>query len=121
MKTANKLASIAQANQKPVVSQTNKTEKQLKWASHQHMRNLSKKFLELASQGYGSVCIKLDYTYDNFMVQEKPTSYIGSFVQQLLSNEGYKLTLIDDCMDALIIKVEWSTHPEHKTTIGMYL
>lgn len=72
-----------------------------------YFNKLMEKFQEAAIKGYGACVVYLDKTYDLFDVLEDDDSYSASQVRQLLRNEGFELSVVDDMYDAWLIEVLW--------------
>lgn len=86
----------------------NHLQNKVAWASHQHVRNIKKYCYSLAKQGFGSVHIKLDKTFDLFQIDEnRGSTYSAKFVEKLLNQEGFTLDLQDDCYDAISSLLIW--------------
>ena len=122
--TANRLASIAQANQKSKVKDPMIAfQKKVRWGSHQYVRHVVKRAEKEAELGYGSVRITIDKTTDLFQTDEGRNScYDSSFVCGLLSQQGFKFNNGEyaDHYDAFSTELVWDKNlPTSPNKIGM--
>ena len=114
MNYAQKLAQVALVN-KPVktTSLYEKTQKKIRWGSHQYVRYVLKRCEELAKQGYGSVEIKIDRTADLFGIDEGLNSfYSHDSVVKLLEDEGFQLEEREDYYLAQSYILYWQVKPD---------
>lgn len=125
MNTANKLTLIARESVKQLKTNNNDvhTSDSVDKNSILHFEYIKNKCEELARQGFGSVRVKLDKSYDMFHIEEnRGTSYSTERVVELLNSEGFIWkNEVTDYYDAFSDVLIWCVDlPEANNEISMF-
>lgn len=119
MNKANKLSQITEFAQVHISQAQPEQDPYLEFERLMHegsiakFESLSKRFEQIAGEGYGSCEIILDYTSEMFQMKEiESRFYSASEVVSMLSQAGFKITKTEDLYDAQVFTVVW--HPDSK-------